>query len=724
MGLHKRHTHGRVFRGLEAREQLQIRKRDSHGSNVKMNIPKNFQQKETVDDTQTAVNVVYVTLSQTFDGPAIYSTLGESATSAPKSDAQATAASSANDAQASYEAVKSSAQAGNKPSTTATSVATVTPHSSEASPMTTLATATSALAASSMAASTSSDSPAVVGGTPLSATRSATPDASEQSSGMTGGAKAGLAIGILAIIALAAGLIFFCYRRKKSAKAHEELMDEKHGSFADAGARRVEAGGKRDSTMTERVPASLRSTRTASTAPRLSLRPVTQFLPNLSEQPKANGNNLEVSAAGVSEKPRSAWEREPAQAAQNPFADADATMLSEKQARPDSPPSNPFDEPEGKKSSDSQGSAGGMSAATTAVGGAAAAAGAEKKHSPKSSWEGSEPPTPKSTKFGTAAAVPVAAAGAARDVPPPRGPNNVHRVQLDFKPSMDDELELRSGQLVRMLHEYDDGWPTGCRTPYLLVKASCKATTPRPTTAGFSPRYGSGLSPSIKPTGPKRRSWRGVSAPFNADPVESLSVPDGDEWRGFDYAGWRPGEEASPGPGNVDPPFGAYRGDRSFSDPFPCVDELRAAINDYLYIRGWNVSPSTSPAAEDRNPLDSDTSLAGFHFNDRHTDPGDAGDNGGDNTLRRINTLDTSRVSAVPPVPPLPPVPPVAPEAQTLPNLFKVPLPNVPPPPPIPKRASVRQSRRATLKYKRQTRGQRKTFRQSEWGDTWALLDY
>jgi hypothetical protein len=23
---------------------------------------------------------------------------------------------------------------------------------------------------------------------------------------------------------------------------------------------------------------------------------------------------------------------------------------------------------------------------------------------------------------------------------------------------MDDELELRSGQLVRMLHEYDDGW--------------------------------------------------------------------------------------------------------------------------------------------------------------------------------------------------------------------------------------------------------------------------
>lgn len=38
------------------------------------------------------------------------------------------------------------------------------------------------------------------------------------------------------------------------------------------------------------------------------------------------------------------------------------------------------------------------------------------------------------------------------------GSSNVHRVQLDFRPSMEDELELRAGQLVRLLHEYDDGW--------------------------------------------------------------------------------------------------------------------------------------------------------------------------------------------------------------------------------------------------------------------------
>ncbi|KAK2028008.1 hypothetical protein LX32DRAFT_591567 [Colletotrichum zoysiae] len=40
------------------------------------------------------------------------------------------------------------------------------------------------------------------------------------------------------------------------------------------------------------------------------------------------------------------------------------------------------------------------------------------------------------------------------------GPVNtsVHRVQLEFKPTLEDEMELRAGQLVRLLHEYDDGW--------------------------------------------------------------------------------------------------------------------------------------------------------------------------------------------------------------------------------------------------------------------------
>lgn len=36
--------------------------------------------------------------------------------------------------------------------------------------------------------------------------------------------------------------------------------------------------------------------------------------------------------------------------------------------------------------------------------------------------------------------------------------NAVYRAQIDFTPSMDDELELKAGQFIRVLHEYDDGW--------------------------------------------------------------------------------------------------------------------------------------------------------------------------------------------------------------------------------------------------------------------------
>ncbi|KAK9375711.1 uncharacterized protein V1513DRAFT_463504 [Lipomyces chichibuensis] len=36
--------------------------------------------------------------------------------------------------------------------------------------------------------------------------------------------------------------------------------------------------------------------------------------------------------------------------------------------------------------------------------------------------------------------------------------SNVHRATMEFSPTMHDELALKEGQLVRILHEYDDGW--------------------------------------------------------------------------------------------------------------------------------------------------------------------------------------------------------------------------------------------------------------------------
>ena len=75
-------------------------------------------------------------------------------------------------------------------------------------------------------------------------------------------------------------------------------------------------------------------------------------------------------------------------------------------------------------------------------------------------------PSPAGTEFSMTSV----SAGALANGPPP---SNVHRVQMDFKPSMDDELGLRAGQLVRLLHEYDDGWvSSGFNTPivqYVLM---------------------------------------------------------------------------------------------------------------------------------------------------------------------------------------------------------------------------------------------------------------
>lgn len=43
-------------------------------------------------------------------------------------------------------------------------------------------------------------------------------------------------------------------------------------------------------------------------------------------------------------------------------------------------------------------------------------------------------------------------------IPQPNPPNNVHLIRSNFKPSWNEELYLRAGQLVRLLHVYDDGW--------------------------------------------------------------------------------------------------------------------------------------------------------------------------------------------------------------------------------------------------------------------------
>ncbi|KAJ0115448.1 hypothetical protein J7T55_012728 [Diaporthe amygdali] len=116
-------------------------------------------------------------------------------------------------------------------------------------------------------------------------------------------------------------------------------------------------------------------------------------------------------------------------------------------------------------------SAAAAAGAAGAVAGGAAAAGLQRKQSVRKDNTpapldltlppklGPVPPSPAGTEFSvhevesgqaqepSAGAAAIAAAGGPAD-------SAVHRVQLDFKPTMDDEMELRVGQVVRLLHEH------------------------------------------------------------------------------------------------------------------------------------------------------------------------------------------------------------------------------------------------------------------------------
>jgi hypothetical protein len=260
-------------------------------------------------------------------------------------------------------------------------------------------------------------------------------------------------------------LVFFCYRRKKQNgdKAYEKHDDEKaQTSFANEGG----------VVGVNRTP-SARSARGTSTAPQLSLRPLTEFSPDLAAQ-KARINAL--AAAGG---PARNQVNNPA----NPFGNH--AEMSEKSAPMTQPTSltNPFGNHAETEATAANGPMtpsaqvpaplrvrtptpegvaavlGGAAGAGFAA--AAAGAGTGRPNAPKPlnlnpsrpTTNGSERPipSPAGTEFSMTSVTP---SGVANGPPP----SNVHRIQLDFKPSMEDELELCAGLLVRLLHEYDDGW--------------------------------------------------------------------------------------------------------------------------------------------------------------------------------------------------------------------------------------------------------------------------
>ncbi len=309
-----------------------------------------------------------------------------------------------------------------------------------------------------------------------SSSATSTPTAEEATStGMTSGAKAGVALGVLlAIGALLALILVFC-RRKRKQREHQRLEDEKSEMAAAAP---PPAMARTESVATAR---------THVVAPRLSLRPLTEFLPNLGGERKSVGDKLDTMLGPPAPNEASRYLQTPPPSAGSPRSLSPTNNAND--------PSNPFgnhaetvdpaaprpvpssQNPAAHIKTDTLGLIAGLGPLAAPPNGQApprAPANAPPAVRGPPPFHGPNPDMPKTISMTSDASIPIGMAGSlyqnsnsskasvgqavVAESVLVGGPNNVHRVQLDFKPSMEDELELRAGSLVRMLHEYDDGW--------------------------------------------------------------------------------------------------------------------------------------------------------------------------------------------------------------------------------------------------------------------------
>jgi hypothetical protein len=429
-----------------------------------------------------AVSVVYVTESATFTGAVggyITQTHADATTTAnpkavgpPVKHSQTTAPTDTQPAPTGTAKTEptSATEKSSETSSSISSSTTEVPSTSTGAPTTTFSTAA---ATTSILAATTALSAGVQ---EASSVPSPTPSVSASTSaGLSGGAKAGIAIGVLLGLAAIAGLVlFWLHKQKKNREAAAAADNEK--SFAPSQPPMMSANPMRPS-----QPA------TPSTPPQVSLRPLTEFNPTLDVGRSYGGNALAAGAlgAGVGAAAAAAATRNltgkhsgtanspsPSQGSPNPFNDPvnpfengeevsspptpvakDLPLAAETSPSPTGSASGvPAGLVAGKPASEAANAAAIGVAVGGAVGGAAVAASKAAEKEPRQqrtpspeyregSPEGSSGSRPQSPVVGGAPFV-----------------SNVHRVQMDFAPSLADEMEMKAGQLVRLLKNYDDGW--------------------------------------------------------------------------------------------------------------------------------------------------------------------------------------------------------------------------------------------------------------------------
>lgn len=454
------------FLGINSNPQLTQRSQDSKVNQGNGNV---------------AVSVVYVTESPTFTGAVggyITQTQADPTTTAnpkavgpPVQQSHTTAPTDTQPAPT-LTAKTEPTSATDKSSETSSSTTEV-PSTSTGAPTTTFSTAA---ATTSILATTTGLS---AGLQEASSVPSPTPSVSASTSaGLSGGAKAGIAIGVLLGLAAIAGLVLFWLHKQKKNREEAAAADNEK-SFAPSQPPMMSANPMR--------PSQPATPSTPSTPPQVSLRPLTEFNPTLDVGRSYGGNALAAGAvgAGVGAAAAAAATRNltgkhsgtanspsPSQGSPNPFNDPvnpfengeeisspptpvakDLPLAAETSPSPTGSASGiPAGLVAGKPASEIVNAAAIGVAVGGAVGGAAVAASKAAEKEPRQQ----RTPSPEYREGS-----PGGASGSRPQSPVVGGApfvSNVHRVQMDFVPSLADEMEMKAGQLVRLLKNYDDGW--------------------------------------------------------------------------------------------------------------------------------------------------------------------------------------------------------------------------------------------------------------------------
>lgn len=310
---------------------------------------------------------------------------------------------------------------------------------------------------------------------------SETAAAETTATGLSGGAKAGIAIGVIAAVGLiAAAVLLFLRKRKAEKDGVVESGNEKAFTDTDAA-----VAGSPGPTINEPPPPPPVST-TPDSAPQLNVQHVSQFAPDFGSGHGSGAPNMlgvagiaAAAGAGAAVASRDmednqtsgpAPPQKPSNDPSNPFSDPVNPFGNHAAAPgPGSPPPGESQSPVGDRNPSPETPSvrtvtpetGVASTGMAVAAGAVAVAGVAGNNDNQQPQQHPAPLAPGFAKDGPPGSPAISDSASLASAGPaggPPGPNNVHRVQLDFSPSMEDELELRAGQLVRLLHEYDDGW--------------------------------------------------------------------------------------------------------------------------------------------------------------------------------------------------------------------------------------------------------------------------